>query len=77
MGQALHIDPIAHAWGHCNPHTPLPSALVRRAAPYGLALSLYSSNRQFVAGCSSATQDTRNGFLTVAVLPLISSPMGD
>lgn len=29
MSHTLQIDPIAHAWRHCNPHAPLPSALAR------------------------------------------------
>jgi hypothetical protein len=73
---ARHIDPIEHAWRHCNPHARLPSALVRRAAPSGLALSLYSSHGQLVAERSRTAQDIQSGFLTVATLPRISSPMG-
>ena len=64
-----YVDPIAHAWRHCNPYAPLPSALAPRAAPSGLALSLYSSHGK---RWSVATQDTWNGFLTIAALPLIS-----
>jgi hypothetical protein len=72
-----HIDPIAHAWRNCNPHAPLPSALVRRAAPSGLALSLYWSHGQLVAARSGTSQDIQYGFLTVATLPGIPPPMGD
>ena len=68
MGHAL-IDPIAHAWRHCNPHAPLPSALASRGA-----LSLYSSHGQ---RWSWSTQDTQNGLLTVAALPVISAPTGE
>jgi hypothetical protein len=72
-----HIDPIAHAWRHCNPHAPLPSALVKRAAPSGLALSLYSSHGQLVTEWSRTAQDIQSDFLTVATLPRISPPMGE
>jgi hypothetical protein len=30
-----YVDAIAHAWRYCNPHAPLPSAWVPRAAPSG------------------------------------------
>jgi hypothetical protein len=72
-----YIDPIEHAWRHCNPHARLPSALVRRAAPSGLALSLYSSHGQLVAERSRTAQDIQSGFLTVATLPRISPLMGE
>ena len=67
------IDPIEHAWRHCNPHVRLPSALVRRAAPFWL----YSSHGQLVAERSRTAQDIQSGFLTVATLPRISPPMGE
>ena len=76
MGQGMYIDPIAHAWRCCNPHTPLPSALVPRAAPSGLALSLYSSHGRVVAERSGTAQDIQSGFLTVATLPRISPHNG-
>jgi hypothetical protein len=72
-----YIDPIEHAWRQCNPHARLPSALVRRAAPSGLALSLYSSHGQLLAERSRTEQDIQSGFLTVATLPRISPPMGE
>jgi hypothetical protein len=65
------IDPIAHAWRRCNPHAPLPSALTRRAAPSGLALSLYSAHGRR----SETSQDIQYGLFTVATLPRISPPM--
>lgn len=71
MSHALYIDPIAHAWRHCNPHAPLPSVLVQRARQFDLALSLYSSQRKEVGA-----QDARNGLLAVAILPQISLPDG-
>ena len=77
MGHALYVDPIAHAWRHCNPQAPMPSALAQRAAPSGLALSLYSSHGQLVAEWSGTTQDIQNGLLTLATLPRISSPTGE
>jgi hypothetical protein len=40
-----YIDPIEHGWRHCNPHTRLPSALVRRAKPFWL----YSSHGHLAA----------------------------
>ena len=71
MSYALYVDPIAHAWRHCNPHAPLPLALVPRGAPSGLALSLYSSHGQHVTE-SEPAEDIRYGLLTVATLPRIS-----
>jgi hypothetical protein len=76
MSHTLQIDPIAHAWRHCNPHAPLPSALAQHVAPSGLAVSLYWSKSRLVAEWSG-TQDTQHGLLTVATLPLISLPMGE
>jgi len=74
MSDRPYIDPIQHAWRHCNPHAPLPSTLVRLAAPSRLVLSLYSSqcDGQLVAEMSAITQDTRAGLLIVATLPRIS-----
>lgn len=77
MSYAPYIDPIAHAWRHCNPHAPLPSVLVPRAAPSGLALSLYSSHGQLVAERSGTSQDIQYGLFTLATLPRISPPPGD
>lgn len=74
MSHALYIDPIAHAWRHCNPHAPLPSVLVQRAPQFDLALSLYSSQRKEVAECSGTAQDARNGLLAIAILPQIVLP---
>ena len=73
MTHALYIDPIEHAWRHCNPRAPLPPILIQRAAPPAFTLSLYSSQGQLVAEWSG-TQDTRLGLLTVAILPQISPP---
>ena len=67
-----YIDPIVHAWRHCNPHAPLPSTLIHRAAPSGLALSLYSSHGRR----PRTSQDIQRRFLTIATLPRISPPMG-
>lgn len=72
-----YVDPIGHAWRHCNPNAPLPSALVRRAAPSGLALGLYRSHGKLVAEWSGTVEDIRNGLLTVANLPLVSPPTGE
>jgi len=77
MSHTPYIDPIAHAWRHCNPQAPLPSVLGKRAAPSGLALSIYSSHGQLVAERSRTAQDIQSGFLTVATLPRISPPMGE
>lgn len=68
------IDPIAHAWRQCNPHTPLPSALALRLAPSGLALSLYSTRSPLVAEPSRNSQDIQHSLLIVATLPLVSLP---
>jgi hypothetical protein len=73
MGTTRYIDPIAHARRHCNPHAPLPSALTQRAAPSGLALSLYSSH----GPRSGTSQDIQYGLFTVATLPRISPPTGE
>ena len=72
MSQGRYIDPITHAWRHCNPQVPLPSGLVPRAALSGLELNLYSSHGHPVAEWSGTTKDTQNGLLTVALLPRIS-----
>jgi hypothetical protein len=77
MSYAPYIDPIAHAWRHCNPHAPLPSALVSRAAPSGLALGLYSSHGQFVADRSGTSQNVQYSLFTLATLPRISHPLGE
>ena len=75
MGQGTYIDPIAHAWRCCNPHTPLPSAL-ERGALSTFALRLHSSNAQRPTELSG-TKDTHHGLLTVATLTRISLPMGE
>jgi hypothetical protein len=72
-----YVDAIAHAWRYCNPHTPLPPALVRRAESSGLALGLYRSDGKLAAEWSGTAQDIRNGLLTVANLPLVSPPTGE
>jgi len=69
MNHTPYIDPIEHAWRHCNPQAPLPSALVQRAAPYGLVFSLYSSQDKLVGVWSWTTRDIQYGLLTVAILP--------
>ena len=63
-----YIDPIAHAWRHCNPHAPLPSALATRAG----SRSLDSSNGQIVSQSSGTAEDARQGLLSVAMEPWIS-----
>ena len=74
MSHTRQIDPIEHAWRHCNPQAPLPSALAQRTAPSGLALSLYSSHGQRVAEWSGTTQDIQYGLLAVATWPRILPP---
>jgi hypothetical protein len=71
------VDPMEHAWQHCNLCVPLPPILVQRAAPSGLALSLYSSHARLVAERSAPQRTRREHFLTVATLPRISSLMGE
>ena len=71
-----YIDPIAHAWRHCNPNAPLPSALVRRAESSGSALRLPLFIVQLVAAWSG-TKDTQRALPTVANLPRISPPTGE
>lgn len=71
-----YVDPIAHAWRHCNPHTPLPSTLAQRAVPPGFGLRLFSSNSELVTEWSG-TKDTQHGLLTIAILPTISAPIGE
>ena len=73
MSPTRYIDPIEHAWRHCNPHVPLPSILMRHAAPSGLAFSVYSSHRPLSAESSAAKPDIQAGLLTVATLPRIST----
>jgi hypothetical protein len=67
------IDPIGYAWRHCNPRVPVPRTLVPRAAPSGLALSIYSSHARLAAE-RRASQGIQYGLLTVATLPRISPP---
>lgn len=68
------IDPIAHAWRRCNPHTPLPHALAQRVAPSGLELRLFSTQGQLVVEPSRNSPDIQSSLLIVATLPLISLP---
>jgi hypothetical protein len=77
MGDAAYIDPIEHAWRHCNPHSPLPPALVQRAGPSGVTFKLHSSDGQLVAEWSGTRQDVQDGFFTIATLPRISPPIAD
>ena len=72
MGQGVYIDPIAHAWRYCNPHTPLPSALGRGALS-AFALRLHSSS---LPAEWSGAKDAQHALLTVATLPRISLQMG-
>jgi hypothetical protein len=72
MSHPPYIDPVAAAWRHCNPHVPLPSVLLPRTAPSGLALSLHSSHGPLVADSAEPSQDIQAGLLTVATLPRIS-----
>ena len=72
MTQPL-IDPITHAWRHCNPFTPLPAALVRYAASSGLAISLSSAQAESadVPRQVAPPSDIRIGLLTVAISPRV------
>lgn len=63
MGDAAYIDPIEHAWRHCNPHSPLPPALVQRAGPSGVTFKLHSSDGQLVAEWSGTDRMFRTVFL--------------
>src|SRR5262252_3461801 len=67
-----YIDPIEHAWRHCNPQAPLPPTLVRRAAYAALAFSQSSDQGQPVAKCVGTAADARHGLLTVAISPWTS-----
>ena len=69
MSNAPYIDPIQHAWRQCNPHAPLPSALVQRAAPFGWARTRDSPHGQVAAEWSGTTRDVQYGLLTLATLP--------
>jgi hypothetical protein len=71
MGTTRYIEPIEHAWRRCNPHAPLPPTLVQRAAPSGLALSLYHA-RLVAEGRPRSAFGT--SIFTVATLPRISPP---
>jgi len=64
-----YIDPIEHAWRHCNPQAPLPPTLILRAAPSAWAFSQSSSQGQPVARLSGNAADARYGLLTVAISP--------
>ena len=67
-----YIDPIEHAWRHCNPHAPLPPTLVPRAAYAALAFSQSSDQGQRVARFFGNAEDARHGLLTVAISPWTS-----
>ena len=67
------IDPIAHAWRFCNPHAPLPAALVRYTPPSRFALSLVSSHGQLATARSGTSQDIQYGLLTLATLARLSA----
>ena len=73
MSYAPYIDPIEHAWRHCNPYAPVPSALLQRAAPFGWTRAPYVAPAQLLAVWSATTQDIQYGLLTVATLPRISA----
>lgn len=60
------VDPIVHAWQHCNPSARLPSALLPRAGTFGLVLG------QPVPGLSGSAQEARNGLFAIATLPRIA-----
>lgn len=64
-----YVDPIEHAWRHCNPHAPLPPALASRAGQFGFAFRLYSPQNQPVTELSRITEDARHGLLMVAISP--------
>ena len=72
MTQPL-IDPITHAWRHCNPFTPLPAALVRYAGSSAMAVSLSSAQVESVDVPRQVAppQAIRIGLLTVAISPLV------
>jgi len=68
-----YIDPINHAWRHCNPQTPFPSVLGTRSAVSGLPIDLHSSRGQLVdEGPRTRQEDVQHGFLAVAISPWIS-----
>jgi len=77
MSYAPYIDPIEHAWRHCNPRAPLPSALLLRAVSSVSAVGFYASHAQLVAERSGTSQDVQFGLLTVATLPRITAQIGD
>ena len=72
MVSHTHIDPIEHAWRHCNPHVPLP-LLVQRARPFTTERRLFSSDDQLVSEAAQPPRDVQKGLLAVAIAPLISS----
>jgi len=67
-----YIDPIEHAWRHCNPQAPLPPTLVPRAACAALTFSQSSDQSQPVARFFGNAADARHGLLTVAISPWTS-----
>src|SRR5215471_8232256 len=67
-----YIDPIEHAWRHCNPQAPLPPTLVPRAAYAAWAFSQSSDQGQPVANFFGNAADARQGLLTVAISPRTS-----
>ena len=52
MNRRLLVDPIEHAWRHCNPKTPVPSALSQGAVLSTQDVGLLKLRRN-----SSAQQD--------------------
>src|SRR5215470_18088741 len=67
-----YIDPIEHAWRHCNPLAPLPRTLVARAAHCALVFSQSSDRGLPVAKFFGNAADARHGLLTVAISPWTS-----
>jgi hypothetical protein len=67
-----YVDPIEHAWRRCNPHAPLPPALVPRTGAFGFAFRLYSSESHPVTELSGISEDARHGLLMVAISPWIA-----
>src|SRR3974377_1274530 len=68
-----YVDPIAHAWRHCNPQAQLPSALAQHSAPSAFRLMRYASDGQLGTERSWTSRDIQHGLLTIATLPRISS----
>jgi hypothetical protein len=77
MSDTPYVDPIEHAWRHCNPHVPLPPALIQRAPLSSFALRRHSPEGNPLAEWPDTARETYGGPLSLAALPQITPPVGE